>query len=150
MIDVVDIADRADGDVVVNRGAVRQFDPYAPFARRCAEQGNFTRLLVVNHKGVRIRDHLHLRRRAGAHIIDYVSLARIQGESHYRGGLSAAKASPCASMIMLIAPTSHGSSPHPLFAFIFFTSPLRGLRYVYRFRSRRMICGRRNRGRRHR
>lgn len=85
MIDVVDIADRADGDVVVNRGAVRQFDPYAPFARRCAEQGNFTRLLVVNHKGVRIRDHLHLRRRAGAHIIDYVSLARIQGESHYRG-----------------------------------------------------------------
>ena len=85
MIDVVDIADRADSDVVVNRGAVSQFDPYAPFACRCAEQSDLTRLLVVNDEGVGIRDHLHLRRRAGAHIIDYVSLARIQRESHYRG-----------------------------------------------------------------
>ena len=85
MIDVVDIADRADGDVVVNRGAVRQLDPYGPFAGSRAEQGDLTRLLVVNNEGVGIRDHLHLRRRAGAYVIDYVSLARIQGESHYRG-----------------------------------------------------------------
>jgi len=85
VIDVVDIADRADRDVVVYRGAVCQLDPYGPFAVPRAEQGDFSRLLVVYDEGVRIGDHLHLRRRAGADIIDHVSLARIQGESHYRG-----------------------------------------------------------------
>ena len=82
MIDVVDIADRADRDVVINRGAVGQFDSYVPLAGSRAQQGDLTRLLVVNDEGVGICDHLDLRRRAGADIVDYVTLARIQGESH--------------------------------------------------------------------
>ena len=81
MIDVVDIGDRFDRHVIFDATAICSLDADSPFARFRTHQDNFARR-VIDHQRVRIRYHVHRRRLAGGDVVDYVTLSRIQRESH--------------------------------------------------------------------
>jgi len=61
---------------------------------RAAQQDDLARLLVMHHQRVRICDYVHSRRRAGADVVDYVTLTGIQGESHCRAVVGEQQAGP--------------------------------------------------------
>ena len=84
MIDIIDVADRADVDVVIHQAAVRHFHRNDPFARFRAEQHDLSRFLVVHHQRVRVGRHFDGRSSAGADVVDYVSLTLTQGDRHRR------------------------------------------------------------------
>ena len=83
MIDVVDVGDRFDGHVVLDSAAVRRFDGNCPFAGFRTQQDDFARLLIVHHQRMRICNNVHRRRLAGADVVDYVALTRVQRERHF-------------------------------------------------------------------
>lgn len=84
MIDVVRVGDRVDGYVILDRVAGCGFDRNRPFPALRAHQHDFARLFVVYHQRVRICDHVYRWGLAGADVVDYVTLTRIQGERHFR------------------------------------------------------------------
>ena len=86
MVDVMGIGNRLDCHVIVYLLARSGLDRHRPFARFGAEQDDFTRLLVMHDQRVGIGDHFHARSFAGADIVDYVALPRVQGERHFRAG----------------------------------------------------------------
>jgi len=86
MIDVGGAADRFDRNVIVSFATIGHLDRNVPFACFRAQQDDLARFLVMHDQRVWVRDHLHSRRRAGADVVDYVALARIQGERHCRAG----------------------------------------------------------------
>ncbi len=84
MIDVIDVGDRLDGHIVLDGVAVSGLDRDGPFAGFRAQQDYFARLLIMHHQRVRVSDDVDRWRRAGADVVDYVALARIQSECHGR------------------------------------------------------------------
>ncbi len=84
MIDVIDIGDRFHGHVVIDFLARGSLDRDGPFARFCAQQDDLARLFVMDHQGVRIRDHFYGRSFSGTDVVDYVALSRVQGEQQTR------------------------------------------------------------------
>ena len=86
MIDVRGVADRSDCHVIVDLVTIRRLDLNVPFTCFRAQQDDLARLLVVHDQRVWIRDHLHRRNIAGADVVDYVALARIQRDRHSRAG----------------------------------------------------------------
>lgn len=83
MIDVEGAADRSDPNVIVDL-AIRRLDRNVPFSCFRAQQDDSARLLVMHDQRVGIRDHLHRWNLAGADVVDYVALARVQGDRHFR------------------------------------------------------------------
>jgi len=94
MIDVVDVGERLDRHVIFDVAAVGSLDRNRPFAGFRAQQDDLARLLVMHHQRVRICDYVHSRRRAGADVVDYVTLTGIQGESHCRAVVGEQQAGP--------------------------------------------------------
>ena len=93
MIDVVDVGDRLDRHVILDGPAIGSLDRDRPFSRFGAHQDDLAGC-VVYHQRVRICDHADSWSLAGGHIVDYVTLARIQGESHGRAFVGEQQAGP--------------------------------------------------------
>jgi hypothetical protein len=91
MINVVDVGDGVHCYVVLDSVSIRRFYRDSPLAGFGAQQGDFARFLIVYNQRVRICDHVYGRCLAGADVVDYVALTRIQGERHLRNSAGVCK-----------------------------------------------------------